>query len=59
MNSNMNFAVGLEQIADKHRAAERSHLLAATRQPREQKPRERTTRTSRMWLGLRRRPKVA
>jgi hypothetical protein len=59
VNSHLNYAVGLEQTADKHRAAERSFLLAATRQPREHKPRERTTRTSRVWLGLRRRPKVA
>jgi hypothetical protein len=59
MNSSLNFAVGLEQIADKHRAAEHSHLLAATRTPKAEKPRERTTRTSRAWLGLRRRPKVA
>ena len=59
MNSALNFKVGLEQIADKHRAAERSHLLAATRDPKEQPARERQPRTSRVWLGLRRRPKVA
>jgi hypothetical protein len=59
MNSNLNFAVGLEQIADRHRAAERSHLLAAARTPKEQEPRECTTRTGRALLGLRRRPKVA
>jgi hypothetical protein len=59
MNSSLNFAVGLEQIADRHRAAERSHLLAASRAPAEEKPLERTPRTSRVLLALRRRPKVA
>jgi hypothetical protein len=59
VNSSLNFTVGLEQIADRHRAAERSHLVAATRVPRERAPRERSTRPDRVWLGLRRRPKVA
>lgn len=59
MNSALNFAVGLEQTADKLRAAERSHLLAATREPKEPQARERQQRKSRVWLGLRRRPKVA
>lgn len=59
MNSSLNFAVGLEQIADRHRAAERSHLLADARKPRDEKPQERTTRAPRVWLGMRRRPKVA
>jgi hypothetical protein len=59
MNSALNFAVGLEQVADKYRAAERSHLLAATRDTKQPEARERQPRTSRVWLGLRRRPKVA
>jgi hypothetical protein len=59
MNSSLNFSVGLEQVADRHRAAEHSRLAAEARQPRAQQPRERKPRTDRVWLGLRRRPKVA
>jgi hypothetical protein len=59
MNSTLHFSVGLEQIADRHRAAANSRLAAEAREPRVHEPRVRKPRTSRVWLGLRRRPKVA
>jgi hypothetical protein len=59
MNSSLNFSVGLEQVADRHRAADQSRLAAEVREQRVDQPRERKLRTSRVSLGLRRRPKVA
>ena len=58
MTGNLNNFVALEQIADRHRSAERSRLVAAARPPRARVPRE-PLRLSRSWLGLRRSPKVA
>jgi hypothetical protein len=52
MTGQLNHFIATEQISDRHRAAERSHLAARVRQPRE--PRERSTRASRSWFGLRR-----
>jgi hypothetical protein len=59
VNGQLNHLVGLEQIADMRRAAERSHLVAAAREPRTRGPRERDVRLTRGWLVLRRRAKLA
>jgi hypothetical protein len=59
VNGQLNHLVGLEQIADMRRAAERSHLVAAARVPRTRGPRERRVRLNHGWLALRRRAKLA
>ena len=59
MYANLTHVVAAEQTADHHRAAEQSRLAAETRTPRKHEPRERSFSTSRSFLSIRRRPKVA
>jgi hypothetical protein len=60
MYGNFNHFVAAEQTTDKHRAAEQSRQAAELTKTRTREPRApRVYSTSRSWLGLRRRPKVA
>ena len=60
MNGSFNHLVAVEQINDRHRAAEQSRRAAELPKVRTtREPREPSLSMSRSWLGLRRRPKVA
>ena len=59
MYGNFNHFVAAEQTNDKIRAAEQSRHAAELRTTRAREPRTVELATSRSWLGLRRRPKVA
>jgi hypothetical protein len=60
MYGNFNHFVAAEQLGDKLRAAELSRQAAELTTTRTREPRApRAYSTSRSWLGIRRRPKVA
>jgi hypothetical protein len=61
MTSQLNHLVGLEQIADQRRAAERHHLAAAAanRTRRQRSPGTPSLRANRSLLGLRKRFRLA
>ena len=59
MTGHLNHLAALERVADMHRAAERSRLVAEARSKPERAPRSRTVVFGRSWLGVRRRLKLA